>query len=198
MRWAGLFAARHAILHHFKTNTAIISKLCWNCFTITWVELYWLVFEKWANSAERASSPHVIVQSGLSMSMRRLIKNNKITKFECGKVWWKNKMANNISEHVSAADTDLNTKFKWLDDLVEYLLKALSNFKTVMDFQNLEISFNKGSLFTKFHRWNVGWTHISHHLSFLQWYFTRTSFFFRFLCFCFIFLNRMFGFTILE
>ena len=145
------------------------------------------------SSVEIASLLH-----GLSMSMRRLIKNNKITKFECGKVWWKNKMANNISEHVSAADTDLNTKFKWSDDLVEYLLKALSNFKTVIDFQNLEISCNKGSLFTKFHRSNVGWTHISHHLSFLQWYFTRTSFFFRFLCFCFIFLNRMFGFTVLE
>ena len=31
--------------------------------------------------------------------------------------------------------TDLNTNFNWWDDLVEDLLKALSNFKIVMEFQ---------------------------------------------------------------
>ena len=42
----------------------------------------------------------------------------------------KNKMANNTSKHIAAAGVDSNTKFKWPDDLVEDLLKALSNFKT--------------------------------------------------------------------
>ena len=45
----------------------------------------------------------------------------------------KNKMA---SEHVAAAGTDSNTKLKWSDDLAEDLMKALSNFKTLMEFQN--------------------------------------------------------------
>ena len=35
------------------------------------------------------------------------------------------KMANNTSEHVAAAGTDSNTKFKWSDDFVVDLLKAL-------------------------------------------------------------------------
>ena len=49
-----------------------------------------------------------------------------------------NKMANNTSEHVVAAGTDSNTKFKWLDDFVVDLLKALYFFKTVMEFQSLK------------------------------------------------------------
>ena len=36
-----------------------------------------------------------------------------------------NKMANSTSEHVVAAGTDSNTKFKWSDDFVVDLLKAL-------------------------------------------------------------------------
>ena len=34
----------------------------------------------------------------------------------------KNKMASNTSEHVAAAGTESNTKFKWSDGLVEDLL----------------------------------------------------------------------------
>ena len=49
-----------------------------------------------------------------------------------------NKMANSTSEHVVAAGTDSNTKFKWLDDFVVDLLKALYFFKTVMEFQSLK------------------------------------------------------------
>ena len=51
----------------------------------------------------------------------------------------KTKMANNTStgEQKAASGTDSNTKFKWSDDLVEDLLKALSNFKTVMEFQKV-------------------------------------------------------------
>ena len=45
-------------------------------------------------------------------------------------------MANNTSEHVAAASTDSNTKFEWLDNLVEDVPKALSNFKIVVEFQN--------------------------------------------------------------
>ena len=48
-------------------------------------------------------------------------------------------MANITSEHVGAAGTYQIPKFKWSDDLAEDLLKALSNFKTVMEFQNLEM-----------------------------------------------------------
>ena len=40
-----------------------------------------------------------------------------------------NKMANNISEHVVAAGADSNTKFKWSDDFVVDLLKALITLK---------------------------------------------------------------------
>ena len=39
----------------------------------------------------------------------------------------KNKMGNNTSKYVAAVGTDLNTKLKWLDDLVDDLLEALSN-----------------------------------------------------------------------
>ena len=39
MRWAGSFVAQYVILHRFKTNTVISSKLYWNCFTIAWSEL---------------------------------------------------------------------------------------------------------------------------------------------------------------
>ena len=70
MKQAGSFVAQYAILYHFKTNTVISSKLCRNCFTITWGEMKatslvlpcWLVFEK------RASSSHVIFQPGILMS----------------------------------------------------------------------------------------------------------------------------------
>ena len=55
----------------------------------------------------------------------------------------------------AVAGIDSNTKFKWPVDLVKDLLKALSNFKIVIEFQNLEIKGNKGSLLTKFHRSNV-------------------------------------------
>ena len=51
----------------------------------------------------------------------------------------RNKLASNTSEHVVAAGTDSNSKFKWSDDLFEDLLKALSNFKTVSMFQSFEI-----------------------------------------------------------
>ena len=53
----------------------------------------------------------------------------------------KNKIVDNTSDHASAASTDSNTKFKWLDDLVEDLLKALSNLKTVMEVQNKDFNF---------------------------------------------------------
>ena len=122
MRWAGSFLARYAILHHFKTKTATCSTFCWNWFTITWDE-----------SVDRASSFHVIVQLGLSMSwhMCRLMKkyqqNNRI---RMQKSSVKNEMA---SEHKRArASTNSNTKFKWSDNLVEDLLKAPSNFKIVI------------------------------------------------------------------
>ena len=58
----------------------------------------------------------------------------------------KNKMTNNISEHVAAAGTDSNSKFKWSDDLVENLLKAPSNFKTVIEFQNKDFNADKPSI----------------------------------------------------
>ena len=41
-------------------------------------------------------------------------------------------MAKNTCEHVAEAGTDSNTKFKWQHDLVQDLLKALSNFKIAM------------------------------------------------------------------
>ena len=55
----------------------------------------------------------------------------------------KNKMANNTSKHIIAAGTDSNTKFKWSDDLVDDLLKALSNFKMAMEFQNKDFNADK-------------------------------------------------------
>ena len=55
----------------------------------------------------------------------------------------KNKMGNNTSKHVAAAGTYSNTKFRWQDDLLEDLLKALGNFKTVMKFQNKDFNANK-------------------------------------------------------
>ena len=45
----------------------------------------------------------------------------------------KNKMTNNRSGDLAPGGTDSNNKFKWSDDLVEDLLKVLSNFKTVME-----------------------------------------------------------------
>ena len=54
----------------------------------------------------------------------------------------KNKMGNNTSKHVAAAGTYSNTKFRWQDDLLEDLLKALGNFKTVMKFQNKDFNAN--------------------------------------------------------
>ena len=50
-----------------------------------------------------------------------------------------------ISEHVAAAGTKSDTKFKCSDDFVEDLLKALSNFKTVMEFQNKDFNADKPS-----------------------------------------------------
>ena len=74
----------------------------------------------------------------------RLIKNNnKITKLECREVLWKTVWQASTSEHVAAAGADSNTKFKWSDDLAEELLKALNNFKTVMEFQNKYFSGDK-------------------------------------------------------
>ena len=51
-------------------------------------------------------------------------------------------MVNNTSEHIVAAGTDSNTNFHWTDGFVEDLLKALSNFKTVIEFNP-----NLGGLF---------------------------------------------------
>ena len=45
----------------------------------------------------------------------------------------KSEMTNYTSENVAAAGTDSNTKFKLSDDLPVDLLKALNNFRTVMD-----------------------------------------------------------------
>ena len=45
------------------------------------------------------------------------------------------------SEYVPPASTDSNTK--WLDDLAHDLLKALSNFKTVMEFQKKDFNEDK-------------------------------------------------------
>ena len=47
----------------------------------------------------------------------------------------------NTSEHAAGAGTESNTKFKCSDDLAEDLLKALGNFKTVMEFQNKDFNF---------------------------------------------------------
>lgn len=43
-------------------------------------------------------------------------------------------MVNNESKQVEPA-TDSNSKFKWLDDLDQDLLKALKNTNTAMEFQ---------------------------------------------------------------
>ena len=52
----------------------------------------------------------------------------------------KDKLVSNTSKHVAAAGcANSNFEFNWSDDLVEDLLKTLSNFKTVMEFQKLEI-----------------------------------------------------------
>ena len=55
----------------------------------------------------------------------------------------KNKIANNTSKRIAAAGTNSNTKFKWSDDFVQDLLKALSSFKTVVEFQKEEFNANK-------------------------------------------------------
>ena len=52
-------------------------------------------------------------------------------------------MANNTSQHVAAAGTGSNTKFNWSANLVEDLLKALSNFKPVVEFQNTDFKADK-------------------------------------------------------
>ena len=44
-------------------------------------------------------------------------------------------------EYVPPASTDSNTK--WLDDLADDLLKALSNFKTRMEFQKKDFNEDK-------------------------------------------------------
>ena len=61
----------------------------------------------------------------------------------------KNKTTYNTIEHAAAADIDSNTKLKWSDDLTKHLLKALSNFKTAMEFQNKDFNTNKPPLHTK-------------------------------------------------
>ena len=55
----------------------------------------------------------------------------------------KNKMPNITSENVAATGTDSNTIFKWSDELVEDLLKDLSNFKTVMEFHKKKFNADK-------------------------------------------------------
>ena len=55
----------------------------------------------------------------------------------------KNKTADNTSEHVAAAGIGSNTKFNWSANLVEDLLKALSNFKPVGEFQNTDFKVDK-------------------------------------------------------
>lgn len=45
----------------------------------------------------------------------------------------KNIMPNNKKKHITTA-LNLNSKFKWLNDLAEDLLKTPSNFKTVIEF----------------------------------------------------------------
>ena len=67
----------------------------------------------------------------------------------------KNKMANNTSKHAAAAGKDSNTKFKWSDDLFEDLLKALSNFKTVMEFQNKDFNADKPHQYEEVRKENV-------------------------------------------
>lgn len=42
-------------------------------------------------------------------------------------------MPNNKKKHITTA-LDLNSKFKWLNDLAEDLLKTPNNFKTVIEF----------------------------------------------------------------
>ena len=61
----------------------------------------------------------------------------------------KNKMVNNTREHLTATGTDSNTIFKWSDDLAQDLLKALSNFKTVMQFQNKGFNADKSRRYEK-------------------------------------------------
>ena len=123
----------------------IRSKLCWNCYTITWGELKasWLilpccfVFEKWASSVDQASSFHAIIQLSLLM-----IKINKITNFRMWKSSMKNKMAKNTCNHVAEAGTDSNTKFQWWNYLVQDLRKALSNFKKAIKLFFFVLCFN--------------------------------------------------------
>ena len=51
-----------------------------------------------------------------------------------GKRLMKNIMVDNERKQAEPA-TDSNSKFKWLDDLDKYLLKALRNSNTEMEFQ---------------------------------------------------------------
>ena len=64
-------------------------------------------------------------------------------KIQIRKISMKNKTANNTSEHVAAAGIGSNTKFNWSANLVEDLLKALSNFKPVVEFQNTDFKVDK-------------------------------------------------------
>ena len=52
-----------------------------------------------------------------------------------GQMFNENIMANKTSENV-ATTTDSNSNFQWSDDLVEDLLQPLSNFETMVEFQN--------------------------------------------------------------
>ena len=77
--------------------------------------------------------------SGTCRLIKKQQQNNKIRMWKSS---MKNKMANNTSDLV-AAGTKSNTKFKWSDDLVEDLLKALRNFKKVMEFHNKDFNADK-------------------------------------------------------
>ena len=52
-------------------------------------------------------------------------------------------------ERVAGTGTDSNTIFKWSDNLVEDLLKALSNFKTVMESQNKDFNAKNPCRYTE-------------------------------------------------
>ena len=62
------------------------------------------------------------------------------------------KTGNTLREHVIVAGTDSNSKLKWLDDLVEDLLKAASNIKTVMEFQNKDFKADKPCQYKEVHK----------------------------------------------
>ena len=66
----------------------------------------------------------------------------------------KSRVTNNTSDRVAATGTDSNIIFKWSDDLIEDLLKALSSFKTVMEFQNKDFNGDKPCQYEKVRKEN--------------------------------------------